>query len=245
MEKLNPQEGSSIYDVSAYLPAPMRLAAQDRREQLISAATRLFAEQGFDATSTRAIAEEAGVNEALIFRYFSSKEELYEEVVLNRVRVTHRLRDLRASLEQNNEEAEPREVLAEVAGRLLERSREDTTLTRLLLFSALRNDGLASRFFQTYVADAHELLCAYLRLGMERGIFREADPAVVARGFLGSIVCHYLAQELFGGNQRQQFEPYALAGQLADLWLNGISNARGADTGATAPAGVFPAPARK
>ncbi len=220
------------------------MAAQDRREQLISAATRLFSEQGFDATSTRAIAEEAGVNEALIFRYFSSKEELYEEVVLNRVRVAERLRDLRASLEENGE-AEPREVLAEVAGRLLERSREDITLTRLLLFSALRNDGLASRFFGTYVADAHGLLCAYLRLGMERGIFREADPAVVARGFLGSIVCHYLAQELFGDSRRQQFDPYVLGGQLADLWLNGISNGTGAENGAKAPAGIFPEPAEK
>lgn len=244
MENLNPQKGFSIYDVSAYLPAFMRLAAQDRREQLITAATRLFSEQGFDATSTRAIAEEAGVNEALIFRYFSSKEELYEEVVLNRVRVADRLRDLRASLEENRE-AGPREVMAEVAGRLLDRTGDDTTLTRLLLFSALRNDGLASRFYETYVADAHELLCAYLRLGMERGVFREADPAVVARGFLGSVICHYLAQELFGKSQRQQFDAYALGGQLADLWLNGISNSKGAGNGARAPAGIFPEPAKK
>jgi AcrR family transcriptional regulator len=220
----------------------MRLAAQDRREQLIGAATRLFAEQGFDATSTRAIAEQAGVNEALIFRYFSSKEELYAEVVANRVRMADQLREVGSSLAADPGSG-PREVLAEIAGRLLDRSRDDATLTRLLLYSALRNDDFSERFFRTYVADVHELLSDYIRRGIEQGLFRAADPAVVARGFLGSIVCHYLVQELFGGEQRQQFDPYLLGGQLADLWLNGIS-IHGAELGAPARAGVLAEPAQ-
>lgn len=218
----------------------MRLPAQDRREQLIGAATRLFSEQGFDATSTRAIAEEAGVNEALIFRHFPSKEDLYAEVVGNQAGVADRMRELRASLE-GNPDLEAREVLAEVAGKLLDRTQEDTTLTRLLVFSALRNDDFCQRFFQTYVADAHELLSDYIRRGVERGIFREVDPAVVARSFLGSIVCHYLVQELFGGNQRQQFDPYSLGRQLADIWLNGIAISPGAENGVEATANAVPA----
>jgi len=42
---------------------------------------QLFSEQGFDGTSTRAIAEAAGVNEALIFRHFRSKEDLFWSVL--------------------------------------------------------------------------------------------------------------------------------------------------------------------
>ena len=59
----------------------MRTAAKTRRRQILAAALRLFSRQGFDATTTRAIAQLAGVNEAIIFRHFTSKEELYWAVL--------------------------------------------------------------------------------------------------------------------------------------------------------------------
>ena len=64
-----------------------RLSAATRRDQLIDAATRLFSERGFEGATTREIARAAGMNEALIFRHFPHKEELYaailEEVVVH------------------------------------------------------------------------------------------------------------------------------------------------------------------
>jgi AcrR family transcriptional regulator len=47
------------------------------REQLLAAATELFAERGYDRTTTREIGEQAGVDPALIARYFGSKTGLY------------------------------------------------------------------------------------------------------------------------------------------------------------------------
>jgi AcrR family transcriptional regulator len=51
------------------------------REDIAAAAARLFAERGFDRTSLRAIAAEAGVDPALITHYFGSKQRLFVEVV--------------------------------------------------------------------------------------------------------------------------------------------------------------------
>ncbi|QXE33055.1 TetR/AcrR family transcriptional regulator [Streptomyces sp. GMY02] len=58
-----------------------RNAAETRRE-LLRAAAELFAERGFDRTTVRDIAQRAGVNQALVFRYFGSKEGLFEEVMV-------------------------------------------------------------------------------------------------------------------------------------------------------------------
>src|SRR5690348_18310559 len=90
----------------------MRLAANVRREQLLSAAMRLFALQGFDGTTTRDIAHAAGINEAIIFRHFPSKEDLYWAVVASRIKAAGRHEKIRAYLASDLSE---REVLAGIA----------------------------------------------------------------------------------------------------------------------------------
>lgn len=60
----------------AHPPTP-RLPAAARQAGIIAAATRCFAERGFGGTTTASVAQEAGVNEALLFRHFGSKQRLY------------------------------------------------------------------------------------------------------------------------------------------------------------------------
>ena len=56
---------------------PRRRDATATRQALLDAATELFAERGYDRTTVRDIATLAGVNQALLFRYFGSKEALF------------------------------------------------------------------------------------------------------------------------------------------------------------------------
>ena len=55
--------------------------AQATRERLIGAARKAFSQNGFERTTVREIAGEAGVNPALINRYFGGKEQLFAEAV--------------------------------------------------------------------------------------------------------------------------------------------------------------------
>ena len=50
-------------------------------EQILTAADVLFGERGFEATSTREIAERSGVNKALIYYHYKNKEHLFEQVL--------------------------------------------------------------------------------------------------------------------------------------------------------------------
>ena len=58
-----------------------RLKAPQRREQLIEVATKLFARNGYEATTTAAIALAAGVTEPILYRHFDSKQELFVAIV--------------------------------------------------------------------------------------------------------------------------------------------------------------------
>ena len=60
-----------------------RLKAPERREQLMAVATTLFSQRGYDATTTAAIAEAAGITEPVLYRHFESKKDLFIAVLRN------------------------------------------------------------------------------------------------------------------------------------------------------------------
>jgi AcrR family transcriptional regulator len=55
----------------------IRLSSKQRRQAIVEAVREVFAENGFDGTTTRALAQAAGVSEALLYKHFPSKESLY------------------------------------------------------------------------------------------------------------------------------------------------------------------------
>jgi AcrR family transcriptional regulator len=61
------------------------IESTDKKEFLLETAASLFAENGFDGTSVRMIADKSGMNVAMISYYFGSKEKLFEELISNKI----------------------------------------------------------------------------------------------------------------------------------------------------------------
>ena len=199
----------------------VRFTGEDRRLQILEVASGLFARQGFNGTTTRDIAQAARVNEALIFRHFPSKEELYWAVIEEKCRVGTWQQELEANLASGKSD---REIFQSIAAGILERRRKDSSLARLLLFSALENHKLADRFFKVSVAQYYERLAEYITRRIQQGAFRKVDPMLAARGFLGMINYHFQIQELYGGKKYHKYSDADAAQALTDLWLHGITN---------------------
>jgi AcrR family transcriptional regulator len=199
----------------------VRYSAANRREQIVEVATRLFADQGFQGTTTRQVAEHSGVTEALIFRHFRGKEDLYWAVIEQKIRAAGPAARMRERLERSGSDMT---LLASVAAEILERRAKDQTLSRLLLYSALENHRLSNRFFRIYVAECYEVLAEYVQKRIAEGNFRPIDPLLAARGFLGMVIYHSWVQELFGGKRYQNFSVQQVSETLAQLWLKGMQN---------------------
>ncbi|HEV3315340.1 MAG TPA: TetR/AcrR family transcriptional regulator [Candidatus Angelobacter sp.] len=199
----------------------LRLSAQDRRQQIMTIAVGLFARKGYQGTTTREIAEEAGVNEALLFRHFPSKENLYWTIIEEQCSARGRRRRINQILKSGGDDFQ---IFSSMAHEFLVRTPHDTKLTRLLWFTALENHTLSERFFRTYVADYYEALGSHIRERIRRGKFRKVDPLLAARGFFGMVVYHFLIQELFGGEKYQKFDPEHVSATLAGIWLAGMQS---------------------
>jgi TetR/AcrR family transcriptional regulator len=200
-----------------------RVSAVDRRAQIIGVAVQLFAQKGFKGTTTREIANRAQVNEAILFRHFPHKEDLYWAVVDSKCGLAKGRKDLQGILDEKS----PRNALVKLAEEVLRRNREDPTMTRIFFYTALENHELSQRLFRAYSLRYYEILADYIRGQIRRGAFRRVDPHLAARSFLGMVAEHYQSQELFGGKRYQKFNPRRVSETLADIWLGGLNSANG------------------
>ena len=182
----------------------------------------LFARQGFEGTTTRQIAEMARVNEAIIFRHFPTKEDLYWAIIRRKCSNSGRAQMIDEKIAAGGSDLE---IFSSIATHMLARTRADENITRLLLFTALERHELSQAFFRNFVAQQYESLAGYIRLRIAKGAFRQVDPTLAARSFLGMVVYHYLLQELFGGKRQCDYDPQATGQMLAELWLRGVTTA--------------------
>lgn len=60
----------------------MRLPAAERRQQLLQSAISVFAEHGYHSASMNDVAERAGVTKPVLYQHFSSKRELFSEILI-------------------------------------------------------------------------------------------------------------------------------------------------------------------
>src|SRR4051812_22294038 len=64
-------------------PPKSRISSEERREAIVKAVRRLFADKGFHGTTTRELAAAAGVSEALLFKHFPTKEALFSAMQMS------------------------------------------------------------------------------------------------------------------------------------------------------------------
>jgi AcrR family transcriptional regulator len=181
-----------------------RMAAEERRLQIVRVAMRLFSERGFRGTTTKEIAHAAGVSEAIIFRHFATKEELYTAIIDFKScaglgacppaeESSHPVIDtIRAGVGDAMERRDDREVFRRIALTMMEHHQSDQDFLRLLLYSALEGHQLAQIFWDTNVRVLYEFLGGYIRERQRGGAFRDVDPFLVVRAFNGAVIHHSL-----------------------------------------------------
>jgi AcrR family transcriptional regulator len=190
----------------------------ETRHEILKAAMELFARNGFRGTTTRDLASQADVNEAIIFRYFINKTELYRAILEEKVQEG---RDEHyKEVERQAQTSDPRSFLEFIGNKILERNEKDSTFMRLLLFSALEGHELADMFLISMAV--RDPMVSYMERQMSEGTFRKMDPYLAARAFLGMFVCHVQLQEIFGQKKKSEFDRSEVVKAFVSIFLEGM-----------------------
>jgi TetR/AcrR family transcriptional regulator len=197
-----------------------RMSSEDRRLHLIKVAIRLFSQKGFSGTTTREIAVAAGVNEAIIFRHFATKDELYAAILDSKARQSP-IDDLLDHLQSYVPGRDDRGMFSYLAANILAHHRQDQDFLRLMLYSALENHELARRFLDAQTGPLEEFLCKYVVKRQREGAFRRCNPVMAVQAFLGMTAHYSLVGLLFGLNPKSVSDEAAVDA-FASLMLDGL-----------------------
>ena len=155
-----------------------RLSAEQRRGQLIEVAIDLFSRRGFNGTTTKEIAAAAGVNEAIIFRHFAGKEQLYAAILEYRAKSLHAncwLSEMQSFMAQNDDEA----VFRHLTGKIIQLVHDDPKFERVMLYAALEGHELAAMHHKQFAIPFIDMLMDYITRRQQEGALLHVHPGAV------------------------------------------------------------------
>jgi AcrR family transcriptional regulator len=186
------------------------------RDRIKKAAVKLFAAKGFDGTTTRELAEAAGVAEGTLFRHFENKKAILIEVA------TQGWIDILTDLLTELSEMGSYKAVAQVMRRRMWDFKKNADLMRVCFMEAQFHPDLRDRIQLEVIDKMTHVAEGFFQSAMDKGIYRPMNPKLVAQVFLGMFV-------VAGFSHNTLMEPDAspqvmkeMAEGLAEIFLNGV-----------------------
>jgi AcrR family transcriptional regulator len=189
------------------------------KEKILESAMKLFADRGFSGTTTKEIAEKACVNEALIFRYFYTKRDLYGSIIEKKINEEPGIEE---PLKRYRETKDDSYIFRSIALRMFDKCGKDPDFIRLLHYSALEGHELSDMFFDTYVEYINSLLSEYINVRISDGAFKNINPLIAARAFIGMVINYIIVQELFREKRKGDIKLEDLVESFVRIFLEGM-----------------------
>lgn len=203
-----------------------RMSGDERRQQILQVAIDLFSKHGFRGTTTRQIANAAGVSEAMVFRHFATKDDLYGAILSDKA-----CHDgmkfpweqdpvLQDAIERKDDFA----VFYNFALNALTKQQSDVGFMRLVFFSALEEHDMAENFFREFITKIYEFIGGYIESRQADGVMRDIKPRVAVRALMGMILHHSLNNLLWDKNRHLlDISNEEAAKNFAEILLKGIT----------------------
>ncbi|MEI6429738.1 MAG: TetR/AcrR family transcriptional regulator [Pseudanabaena sp. ELA607] len=194
----------------------------DTRSKILRSAQKLFARQGFDGTTTKDLAEAAGIAEGTLFRYFSNKKSILVEVA------TQGWLKILTDLLTELSEMPSYKAVAQMMRRRMSNLHENVDIMKVCFMETQFHPELRDRVQAEVIDKMNDIAEIYFTEAIQKGVYRSnLSPKVIARVFVGMFAVAGFSNETMshgGGPQELQ----EMAEGIADIFLNGVLASKGA-----------------
>jgi TetR/AcrR family transcriptional regulator len=196
------------------------MSGDERRRQLIKVAIDLFAKKGFGGTTTKEIAAAAGVTEAVIFRHFATKQDLYQAILdskCSREEGVDWLGEIQKLMDADDDEGLFRFLLTKIP----ESDREYPQFGRVMMYASLEGNELALMHNSQLAIPIGAKFKEYVARRQAAGALRKMDPAVVMFALAG-IAIYYSTQKYLYGTGRIEISDERVVEGFLDILMRGL-----------------------
>jgi len=189
---------------------------KNRRQDILEAGLKLFAEKGYNGSTTAEIARAAGVADGTIFRHFPTKKDLLIAVLEPKV--------LEGLVQLNKEHSEdtPTEFFRCFLRNRLELIKKNESLIRLMFAEAQYHIEVREALFNGIIGQAISITKPWFEKGVERGDFRALPFLPTMRSFMGMVMIYGLFGHVFIGLSPKKTIEEA-TDHILDLFLHGLA----------------------
>ena len=191
---------------------------EDRREQIIDAAMRVFSQKGFARATNKDIAREAGITTGLIYHYFESKEAVLKAIIETRSPL-HLVESLPPQLLEQPPAVFLRFLVLQVLG-IVERD-QFVQLLRVFVPEIIHNPAM-SQIGAGVLQRVLAFLSSYFTIQMEVGTLRRTDPSLAAQTLIGCTMGFVLRRQLIRDELALTYSHEQIADAVIDTVLNGL-----------------------
>lgn len=191
---------------------------EDRREQILDAAIRVFARKGFSRATNKDIAREANITAGLIYHYFDSKEALLQKIIEERSPLSL-VRALPADMLQ----LPPAQFLHSLVTQVItfvERE-QFVQIIHIVVPEMMHNPTIVPLAPQV-LQQAIGFLAAFLERKMEQGELRRTDSSLAAQALVGSVIGFVLRRQILHDSLVLQYSQEELAAFIVETFLRGL-----------------------
>jgi AcrR family transcriptional regulator len=206
--------------------------AQARRDTILNAALRVFAQAGFAEAKMDQVAASADLSKAALYLYFPSKDALLQSL-LKRYTLLPELPGMVASLG----DTPPALGIPTLIAGAWRRLRERKELARVIVREIQSNPERAKLFSQQVGVPAYHSLAGYLSHWMKRGVLRRQHALAAAQCLFGMLWFFLLTQELMGGKDLHPLSDKTVVTTVSRMFLDGAANNGRRSTSRTAAGG--------
>ncbi|MGD1699007.1 TetR/AcrR family transcriptional regulator [Dapis sp. BLCC M229] len=186
------------------------------RTRILQTAQKLFARHGYDGTTIRDLAKEVGVAESTLFHHFSNKKAiLIELATAGWVEI---LTDLLTELS----EMSSYKAVAQVMRRRMLNISRNADMMKVCFLEAQFHPELRDKIQSEVIDKMTDVAEAFFTTAMERGVYRQMNPKIVARVFLGMFAIAGFSQKTLLDPDASPQAMQEMAEGLADIFLNGV-----------------------
>ena len=194
---------------------------EDRREQIIDAAMRAFAQKGFAKATNKDIAREAGITAGLIYHYFKSKEDLLGAVIEERSPL-----QLLTALPAQAFELPPEQFFRFLLIRVLNIVEEEkfVSLLRVVVSEALHGSNeYVIQVAPIVLQRALGFIEKYIDAQIASGALRQVDSTLAAQVLLGAMIGFVLRRQILHDAIALQYTHEEIVEVIVDTTLKGLS----------------------